>query len=476
MKKNQSTKPLWATTGHRRPVTRRELLAHGIIPFAGTLLAPQTIQMLLSSVANAQSSGSCPTAAAGLIPFINLNLSGGAAMAGNFVPMNSRGSVISSYSKMGLGDNNVPIIREFGGGTFAGMDNGALISKILDGIKSVLTTDALAKTTFVGVCVRSRDDSNENPFNISGLVTKAGLIGSQLPNLGNRTTATGDSNKAAYLLPPTPLAVSNFRDITNSLGYSASLATQLNNKQKVHLTDLVSKLSSYQARKLASLQTGTQLQKLIECAGIKNTSLVEQGTSAVDPGKNSSFASLWQITSGSNTGSNDYVFGSMVYNTLLGNASGASLDMGGFDYHDNSRSTGDNRDRAAGVTIGRILQSASLLSKPVFLYVTSDGAVSSADSTSRTSPWTSDRGSAGAAYIFMYSPQGRPAVSGNQIGSFTDGQAADDQFVTGNDPARAAQAVFANYLQLNRLLARLPQIVGRDAFDAATLSQVVKVV
>ena len=50
MKRNKKQEiPSWAKTGHQKPVTRRELLAHGIIPFAGTLFAPQMMQLLLSS-------------------------------------------------------------------------------------------------------------------------------------------------------------------------------------------------------------------------------------------------------------------------------------------------------------------------------------------------------------------------------------------------------------------------------------------
>jgi hypothetical protein len=477
MKRNKSKDiPSWAKTGHSKPVTRRELLAHGIIPFAGTLFAPQMMQLLLSSTASAQSAAKCATSVSTFAPFIHLNLSGGAAMSSNFVPMNASGAPLASYSKMGLGNGQVPIEREFGGGTFAGTENGALLSKMLEGIRSIADTDTVSRTSFIGVCVRSRDDSGENAANISGLVVKAGLNGSHLPNLGTRSSSsTGVNDMPAVLLPPTPLIVRNFRDITNSLGYSAAIGTQLNNAQKVKLANLVSGLSAQQSRKLASLGSGEQLQKLVECAGIKNNALVEEGTGAVNPVLNAAVGTIWQINNGSNQGSNDYVFGSMVYNALQGYAGATGLEMGGYDYHDNTRNTGNTRDRNAGVTIGRILQTAKVLQKPVFLYVTSDGGVNSPESDSRTAPWSSDRGSAGAAYIFMYNPTSRPAVSANQIGHFTDAQVADDKFPIGNDVSRAAQAVFANYLQFNKRMGDFNKVVGRNALDASVLSQVIKV-
>ncbi len=467
--------PLWAQTGHSKPTTRREFLAHGLIPFSASLMAPQLVNLLLSSQAHAQTSNViCKTSTAKWAPFVSLNLSGGAAMSGNFVPMKANGERLASYSKMGLGDNQVPLVQEFGGASFAG-DSTNLISKMLEGIRSVATADTLSRTSFIGVCVRSRDDSSENPFSIDGLVTKAGLLGSHLPNLGAQSTLTGVRQMPAYVTPPTPLVVRSFRDILNSLGYSAALGTQLSAPQKEKLAQLISKLSESQARKLASVTTGDQIHNLVACAGIKNEALIQEGSSVVDPVKNSAFATVWQLNAGSQQNSNNYVFGSMVYNALMGFAGSAALEMGGFDYHNNTRNTGDTRDREAGVTMGRILQSASLLQQPLFLYVTSDGAVVSADSAARNSPWTSDRGSAGAAYIFLYDPKGRPAVSSHQIGSFTDDQVVDDKFVTGNDPARAAQAVFANYLQFNKRLADIQKVVGRNVLDTAALNQVVKV-
>lgn len=476
MKQNKKQEiPSWAKTGHRKPVTRRELLAHGIIPFAGTMFAPQLMQLILSNSASAQVAEKCATSTSTFTPFIHLNLSGGAAMSSNFVPMNASGGVLASYNKMGLGNNQVPIEREFGGGTFAGTENGALLSKMLEGIRSVADADTIGKTAFIGVCCRSRDDSSENAANISGLVVKAGLRGTHLPNMGTRSSSTGVNDMPAVLLPPTPLVVRSFRDITNSLGYSAAIGTQLNDAQKVRLANLVSGLSQHQARKLASLDSGKQLQELITCAGIKNKALVEEGSGAVNPVLNAGVGTIWNINNNSNQASNDYVFGSMVFNALQGFAGATGLEMGGYDYHDNTRNTGNTRDRNAGVTIGRILQTAKVLQKPVFLYVTSDGAVNSPESDSRTAPWTSDRGSAGASYIFMYNPAARPAVSANQIGHFTDAQVADDKYVIGNDPARAAQAVFANYLQYNKRLADFSRVVGRNALDASVIGQVVKV-
>jgi hypothetical protein len=394
-------------------------------------------------------------------------------MTGNFVPMNSAGEPIASYSKMGLGDNQVPLEREFGGAPFAGIDNGVLISKMLQGIRSTASAEALAKTAFIGVCVRSRDDSRENQFDVSAMVAKAGLFGTKLSNLGTVNTATGINQMSAFSTPPSPLIVKNFNDIRNALGYSAALGG-LSIEQKSKISKFASRLSSLQAKRWVSSAPGTQVQNMVECAGLKNEELVAGGTALVDPLQSSTYAPVWGLTSGSSMSSQDYVFGSMVYNSLLGQAGSVSLEMGGYDYHDNTRTNGDSRDLSAGVTIGRILESAKILNRPVFLYVTSDGAVVSADSTTRNSPWVSDFGLAGASYIFCYLPSGRPQTSSFQIGHFTDSQAADDKFIIGNSPQLAAQAVFANYLKLNNQMAMFQSVITSGALGTDALNQVVK--
>lgn len=472
--KKKSDIPSWAKTGHRKPVTRREFLAHGIIPFAAYAMAPNFLGLLLGNRAHAQALV-CPSSESSAIPFISFNLAGGAAMAANFLPMNAAGGPLASYNKMGLGNNQVPVEREFGNAPFAGLVNGVLLSKVLEGIRASAQASTLAKTAFLGVCTRSRDDSSENMFDISGLVTKFGTVGNKLPNMGVRSTNTGAGQRPAVVNPPPPLIVRGFRDLQNSLGYSAALGTQLSTTQKEKLANLVSNLNSEQTRKLASMSSGSQVQTLVECAGVKNVELAKEGSALIDPRANTQVATVWGLNANTQQNAESMVFGSMVYNALLGQGGTVTLEKGNYDYHDGSRNTGNNRDRDAGVIIGRILESAAALNKPVFLYVTSDGAVSSPDSDDRQAPWTSDRGSAGAAYILMYHPTARPQTTGFQIGQFTDGQAADDKFIIGNDPALAAQAVFANYLKFNGKLDQFNRFIPRGALEAAAIAQVVKV-
>lgn len=469
MKKKEKEIPLWAKTGHSRPQTRREFLASGLLKFSAALSTPALLTLLARDPAAAQALGCGDLSAggSGLAPFITLNLAGGAAMAANFVPMDQALQPLPSYNVMGLGNGQVPIERAFGNVPFAG--NG--ISKLLAGIRARATTATLDKTAFVGVCVRTRDDSGENRLDLSGLLYKAGLTGRLLPNMGRVSTLTGIRQMAAYASPPAPLVINNVRDLRAALAYDGAL-NRLNSDQKARVANAIRSMSVSQSRKLAS--AGIQgARDLIECATSKNVALVGVNGGDTDPNANTALQTLWGINSNTNTGDQSYIMASMVYTAINGSAGTVNLELGGYDYHDNSRTTGDNRDRNAGELIGRILETARIMNQKIFLYVTSDGAVSSPESEARDAIWTSDRGSAGASYMIAFDPSGRPSTSSFQLGHFTSGQAADDKFIIGNDPARAAGAVFLNYLKWNgRMDLAAPS--GVTDFDAAQIDQILR--
>lgn len=453
----------------KRPMTRRELLNSGVISFTASMTFPTLAGMLMPRIAQA---AECPASAAGstFATFVTVNLSGGAMMAANYVPMDKGGQPLSSYNKMGLGNGAVPIEREFNNAPFAG----AGISKLLTELRLASTPATLAKTAFMAIPVRSRDDFNMNPFDASGMVAKAGLLGSELPNLGTRNSDTGISQMYAKVKPPVPLVVGNFNDINGALNLGATGAlANLDDSQKLNLLKLVNKLSESQVNKVNSFAGGRMLANLVGCANDKSVDIAGKPKPTVDVRADAGLAPVWGVNTGTGTGDRNVVFGSMVNAGLMGISGTVSLEMGGYDYHNNTRTTGDQMDGQAGQVIGRILQSASVHNKKVFIYVTSDGACNSAVSEDRAAPWTSDRGSAGVAFIFAYDPAGRPATSGYQIGSFTDGQAADDTFVTGGNPELAAAAVFANYLKFNKRTDLITPVLG-STFNSSQLAQVIK--
>lgn len=436
--------PMWAKTGHKRPVTRREFLAHGLIPFAASALVPGALGLLTAPLKAMAEGEACAAAGSGLPAFVSLHLAGGAAMTANFMPTDAGGGNLMSYSKLGLGSGgNIPArANEFGVMAFSSR------SRMLAGIQDRAAAATLANTSFAAICVQSRDDSAENKFDVTGLAFKAGVVGARLPNLGTQSTPTGLTTQPALLSPPPPLVVDRFADVANSIGFTNALKNSLNQAQQSRLAKLVSNLTTSQTRRLASISTTAGVKSVIDCAGIKNVELIQQGANAVNPltsPQAAAISALYGITGNTPPNNQAGVFSTMVYNGLNGSAGTINLQIGGYDYHDNTRTSGDNKDFEAGQEIGRVLQMASILNVPVFIYVTTDGAVAGAESATPDGAWVSDRGSASSMLMFMYRPSGRPAMNGFQIGHFNANQEAEQSTLVGNNAELAAQAVFANY-------------------------------
>lgn len=440
--------PLWAKTGHQKPVTRREFLAAGLIPFAASAMLPSALTMF-SSEAFAEAM-SCPTGGSGLPAMVTINCSGGGGLSANYLPRLANGAMLSSYNRMGFPNpvNDGMVQSQFGVASFApnsGFINGLNASGV--------SADALAKSAFVAMCVQSRDDSGENKFDISGIAYRAGLTGLTLPNMGTGGTSTGINQKPSTISPPLPLRVSSFQSFNNAVSYTAALRNNLGantaqgNELRASLTRLVSNLTASQTRKLASMPQTAQLKTLVDCAANKNVELISNSAAtaaSIDPLADSAIggqvATLYGINSGTNN--DQRIFSAMIYNALKGLAGTANIELGGFDYHDGTRTTGDNKDAELGRTVGRALQMAHLMNKKLFIYVTSDGAVGSETNSVN---WVADRGDAGMAYMIMYDPAGRRPTLSSQVNAFTQGQIADESHAIGAEAERAGQAAFANY-------------------------------
>lgn len=456
---------------HAKPVTRRELLASGLISFSSSLVLPSFLTILARS-GHAQAEELICKTVGGLdwAPFISLKLSGGAAMGANFLPLDKGEQLLPSYSKMGMGKGStLPVSYEF-----ANKAPFYAASQMLAGMRTAAAATTLQKANFCGVCVRSQDDNSQNKFDITGLVINAGASGAIMNNLGRTGSVTGVNNGYAFVPPPAPLIVGSYDDIIGSLGVSGSLAA-LNTTQKSNLFKTVQNLSNAQVEQVKNMTGGTTLARLLGCANQDNTNLIAN-TSAlnIDPLGNQAFATNWGITNNSSRSSQEFAFASMVWNVINKNASTANLEMGGFDYHNNTRTSGDDRDNDAGTVIGQILQSFAIMNTKGFLVVTSDGSVTSPDSDIPGGVWTSDRGTAGVAFLICYDPAGAHKVVNSQLGNFTTGQAVDDTFITGGSAELAAGAFFANYLawqgRINLLENFLPRV-----FSLTDLDKIIKI-
>ncbi len=117
---------------------------------------------------------------------------------------------------------------------------------------------------------------------------------------------------------------------------------------------------------------------------------------------------------------------------INGYAGAGTVTMGGYDYHGQGRNTGETRNFRAGRCIGACLEYAARMSKPLMIYVFSDGSLSANGMVNNTVDgrgkldWASDNQSTAASFVLVYKPgaAGRPALRSPtrmQIGSFSAG-------------------------------------------------------
>ena len=446
---------------HEAPLrTRRDFLSAGLIQMTASITLPSVATMLArSGVARAQEIV-CPKGGnTALVPFITINLAGGAGLSANFVPHDEGEQPLQSYSKIGLG-TTPPIMTAFANNApFAA--NG--ISQFIVGVTDNAALTTVLNTAFVAAPVRTRDDSSENKLNLEGMVAKAGRAGSILPHLGS------NRNAFAFVPPPNPLGVRRFNAIQEALAIGGRLGERLDTSQQAKLFKAIETMTADQTRGLASKTGGAEMAQLLNCAAKDNSALVGTPDPGVDPAADPAYLAVW---GNPNMNSDEYARAAIVYNVIKGNAAAGTINLGGYDYHNGTRTTGDTRDNNAGTLVGMILQSFAVMGTKGFVAVTTDGAVTGPNSGSAGGVWTSDRGSAGMAYMLAYDPLTPPSTRGFQMGHYLPGrnqQAVDQSFVTSGTAEMAAAGIFANYLnfsgQLGLLDAVLPRVFTTEDLD-----------
>src|SRR5262249_30588374 len=157
---------------------------------------------------------------------------------------------------------------------------------------------------------------------------------------------------------------------------------------------------------------------------------------------------------------NDIAATATVMKLVLNGFAGAgTITLGGYDYHDGTRATGETRNFKAGQMIGAVLEYAARLGRPVMVYVLSDGSLSSNSMVDSSTAgrnklgWQGDNSSVASTFFLTYSPKGRPGLrngaAGQQIGYFSsDGSVVSTSSPAANSVNQLVELVILNYLGL----------------------------
>ena len=491
---------------HARPRTRREFIAAGFLSGPAMVMAPAWLGTLLkSSRANAappldsdispllgQLECNVPASGVGL-PFICFDLAGGANLVGSEVIVGQQGGqtnflTTAGYGKLGVPGNMVP-------SSSANVDASLGLlwhadGAIKRGITSMITPATAAAVNGAVMCAMSQNDTQSNPHNPMYGIAMAGRKGQLLQLIGTDSSVSGGNSMAPMeLIVPAlqPTTINQPSDATSLVpippgGTQDPLSVEvLETQTRISGgTGLYNGGSGGSAAFTGALGTPTTLytdptqdatlKNQVRCSYVKAVNTANQfgDPSALDPTKDANITAIAAKFQANAFQDNDFAKTATVMKLVLNGFAGAgTITMGGYDYHDGSRATGEMRNFKAGQMIGAVLQYASALGVPVMIYVFSDGSLNSNSMVDGSAAgrgklgWQGDNSSVASTFFLAYSPKGRPALRGapatQQIGYFSaDGSVVSTSSPAANSVDSLVQTVLLNYMGLSGTDANFP--------------------
>jgi hypothetical protein len=509
---------------HARPVTRREFLGAGLLGAQGVVIGSAWLGALLKAHAARAGGldgdiqalvgqGQCFVPAGGsALPFICFDLAGGANLVGSEALVGVQGGQANflstaGFNKLGVPGNMVPTSSTFVSSALGLLwhSDGA----ILRGILSKATTPATtAGTNGAVIPAMTQNDTQANTQSALYGIAEAGAQGTVLPLIGTQSSVSGGNSAAlmytvnAALQPatvtqpsdatalapvppgggaPDPLALAELESQTristgsspyqgagsNGSEFAGALSAPSGSTPGVQLYPAGTQL-------IAGTNADPALKNQVRCAYVKSANTANvfaAGPAGLDPTKDA------MITGGATpiftatdfTDSDVQMTASVMKLVIDGYAGAGTIAMGGFDYHDGTRATGETRNFKAGQMIGAVLEYAQRRGTPVMIQIMSDGSLSSNSMVDSSAAgrdklgWQGDNSTVAATVLLVYNPNGRAAlrngVAGQQIGYFS----SDGSVVTSSSPAANSVNQIPELVMLNYM-----GLLGTDAKFAST--------
>jgi hypothetical protein len=470
-RKGYESDPPFLHPDHPRPRTRREFLGQGFLTGSAMIVAPSLLSMLGVKSANAQASCALSGTGAGKIPFIGIDLAGGANIAGSNVMVGGAGGqddplAEDGYERLGLPLDMTPL-----NSAIVAVDRTLNLafhfdSAMLAGILDKADPATLAKVEGIIVPSRSSNDTGNNPLNpIYGIYT-AGANGGLLPLIGTRNSDSGGNSivpPAMFLPAVRPTKIDRPSDATGLVD-TGKLATLLGGSGP---GDVAQAIQSISALKVEQIQEDAAVKQLVNCAYQQSSDLITLfgDPDALDPRQDPLIASTDPlddpIFSQADLNRSEFQKTASVMKLVLeGHAGAGTIQFGGYDYHDSTRTTGDSKDFVVGQSIGAILEYAERNPSvnDLMIYLFSDGSVFSdgqIDPAVGKGVWRGDNSSTACAVLLVYRKSAKPDLmpayaATRQIGYFRSGGAVETTVNSvANNPEGLAQMAILNYMALH---------------------------
>jgi hypothetical protein len=471
--------PIRHESSHKRPVTRRDFMAQGFLGTTATVVAPAIMGVLASGKARALDPdvqalvGTCGLGlGAGKIPFIAFDLSGG----GNLVGSEALGGgpsgqseflTTAAYGLQGLPPTMAPST------TAAVVDSSMGIlwhndGAILRGIKTRAAVATLAGMNGALVAASSNNDTGTNPHNPMYGIGMAGANGQLLRLIGTDPSVSGGNsmNPADEIIPAWQPSVITRGSDASGLVNTGLLTTLLQPADAVSVLESMERISTMKLGNVSTqLATDAAVKQNAQCNYVSAAFLAEQFPSPsvlnpdVDPMvvDQSATRGTGIFGQAEYQSSGDFQATAAIMKLVVGGYAGAgTVNLGGFDYHGQGRSTGETRNFNAGVCIGACLEYAARIKKPLMIYVFTDGGIN-ANSTVDTSVagrnkfmWQGDNSTVTSTIMLLYNPAGRTSMVMNQIGYWNpDGNINTGSSAAGNAVNLLAETIILNYMALH---------------------------
>jgi hypothetical protein len=513
--------PIRHAEGHKRPVTRRDFLAQGFAAGLGTVVAP-TVFGLFANPRAAMAALSPDLEAlratcgievlgAGKVPFICIDLAGGANMVGSNVLIGGPGGQLdflstAGYAKMGLPGDMVPgLTNPVTGQSFTDSSLGLAFhsdSAFLRGILDRVSPATAASVNGAVIAARSENDTGNNPHNPMYGIYRAGADGSLATLIGSRASDSGGNSMApAGLidLSVRPTKIDRASDVTGLVD-TGQLANLLSVDDTVVVMEAIQRISHRKMQqvdprqpwpdpKKTTVTRNEVVRELVSCGYVKAADVVDRfgDPSSLNPELDPDIVGSSGVFSQAEYDA-DAEFqktAAVMKMVLSGYAGAGTITMGGYDYHGQGRATGEVRDLRAGRCMGACLEYAARRGMPLMLYVFSDGSLSASGQVDNTVDgrgkfmWTSDNQSTAASFFLVYNPRGRPtlvdtgaggAARHQQIGYFR----SDASVETASSPAAnnvnlLVETVVLNYMALHGEQGQFAQTFPRNGLGSAAL-------
>jgi hypothetical protein len=457
---------------HRRPVTRRDFLSQGFLTGAAMVMSPTLFGLFKSEAAYAQAQMCGIGGGANRIPFVCFDLAGGANIAGSNVMVGGPGGQLdllppNGYTKLGLPTTFAPSLpgqlnSEFGLTFHAD-------SAFVRGMITKTSVTTRANTNGIVICARSENDTGNNPHNPMYGINKAGADGALVTLIGTEPSESGGNSAAPMsMIDPAerPVKVDSPQDVTGLVD-TGRLVQLLSPQDAATVMGAVEQLSEM---KLQKMTEDAVVEQLVRCSYVESSYLVSTfgNPALLDPRQDADITGqATSIFTAAELNNSKFRKTASVMKMIVSGFAGAgTIEMGGYDYHDGTRATGEVRDFEAGQAIGAVLEYAARRGQQVVIYVFSDGALDSDNSIDNSvdgrgkGSWRGDNSSVAATFMLVHDPAGRPQVTkpGHQLGYYRpSGDLETNALRISNNVELLAEAVVLNFMALHNDVGRFAQ-------------------